>query len=230
MRTVLAAAALLLLVSFAGGALAAEAGAEADPGYATARPALAPLPRETAVATILIGAFLLFIGKKLYRIALVLVGAVLGGHAARLGALLTDQAHNAFLFSLVGSVAGAVITVPLEFVLRMLIGAIAGMVALPLLVSAATTSTPLVILAAFAGLLIGAATTYLFRRAVLIVAFALIGAGVAAIGVASLRAGPGAELILSGPEVLGMMLATAVGISFQYALEAPEEPEEEEEE
>jgi len=205
----------------------AEETREPGPGLARPRPALRPLKREVAVATIVMGAFILLLGKKLYRIALVVVGAMLGGHAARLAALIAGYGESAFLFSLVGAVAGAAITVPLEFVLRMLLGAIAGMVVLPVMVSAATDSAALVILAAFVGLALGAATTYFCRRAVLIGGFSLIGAGMAAVGVASLRASPGGELSLGGAEVLGMMFATAVGIAFQYSLEAPEEPEEE---
>ena len=221
---------LLVAAALASACAAEELEPVPDPGAGVSsrrevRPGAQPMSREGALVTIIAGAFMLFLGKKVYRLAVLMMGALAGAHAARLGAFISGYGDKALLFSAVGAAAGGIISIPLEFVLRMMVGAVAGMVVAPVMTAAVSSSVPAIILSAFVGLLVGAATTYFFRRAVLIVGFSLFGATMAGIGVASLRAAGEPSFALGGVEVLGIMLASTVGVAFQYSLEAPEEPE-----
>ncbi len=212
-RAVIIAAALgLIAVS----ASAAEAPTTLSPG--------APLTREGAVGAMLAGGFLLLFGKKLYRMGVVFFFASLSGMVASFIASVIGQSENATLFGFLGAAAGAILALPLEFIIRMIVGGIAGMVVTPVIVAAFTDSVVAILTAAACGLALGSGLSYLFRRMMLIAGFSMVGAVMLFAGIASYNS-PDGQIELGGGYILGIMLVSAFGISFQYRLESPEEPE-----
>ena len=176
---------------------------------------LAPLPMQLAIPFLIASLFFIFFGCKIYKVGICLYMSSVGGWIA------IALAGDALLYALVGMVLGGLIALPLEVVVRTMIGALAGAVIGVLLTYAVGDNLTTVMIVAGIGFLAGGVVTFFFRRLVLIVGFSLWGATLGTYSVLSLYQGPETEFLTVRPAVVaGLLGAAVIGVVFQYMLDS----------
>jgi hypothetical protein len=174
----------------------------------------------------LLGGVVLFLGWRLYRLTVILVGLSIGaGVAGGLGWLVAGNS-GAFVGGFLGGLVGAAAAWPAEVMIRTASGAIAGMT-LGLLLGSWADSPLAMILCGLGGVLLGGGLTFLFYRALIMAYSSIIGALVVVYGALSVwRPLKTVEL---RPWVLGAVAAlTVVGLCVQRSLDVKEKDKQQE--
>jgi hypothetical protein len=153
--------------------------------YAEKASRLPALSGPLAGGAIIAGLLLLFAGRRLFRIAIVVYFAVLlgmGGHSV--GASL--ETPRPLLGAALGVVVGAALSFPFRVLLRSAIGAAtAGIVAF-LIVQAYTSSVLATAACVLGALIAGGIVTFFFPAPLLVVGFSIAGSVAISVGVLSL--------------------------------------------
>lgn len=174
---------------------------------------------ETAVAAVLTGCFLIFFGYGTYRATIVLYLAVIG---AMIGSVIAQKvaAVHPLAWTLGGGLLGALVAVPVEAFMRVLLGVVSGGVfglAAGSLVGGA--------LHAAVGFGLGAAiggALWVWMGDVFIMAmFALVGSVNALVGIHALAAHYGRPFEIGPLSVAGVLVSSVLGTAFQYILLRP---------
>lgn len=180
---------------------------------------LAPLPMQLAIPFLIASLFFIFFGCKIYKVGICLYMSSVFGQVG--GWIAIAAEGNPLLYTLVGVVVGGLIALPLEVVVRTMIGALAGTVVGVVLAYAVGTNHATLLTAAGIGFLAGGVVTFIFRRLVLIVGFSLWGATLGTYSLLSLYQGPETEFLTVRPAaVVGLLGAAVIGVVFQYMLDS----------
>ncbi len=191
--------------------------------YAEKASLLPRLPDALAILVTIGGLLLLFAGRRLFRVAVVVYFAALAGVTGyAVGQELSDPRPLAG--ALIGAIAGAVVSFPFRVLLRSVIGALtAGLVSF-VMIQAYTSSTMATVAAVGAALVGGGVFTYFFPTPLLIVGFSISGAIAVSVGLMSLLTEGAPERLTYEPwHILSVLAAAVVGTIIQGLIGISEE-------
>jgi hypothetical protein len=183
---------------------------------------LQQLNLDRSIPYLILSLFLVFFGAKIYKVAVILFMASVFGQIGGWIAQAIDA--NALVYTFVAASVGALLALPLEIVVRTIIGAAAGVGIAFIAGTMAAVNLQTLLTVCALGFAAGAAVTFLFRRLTLIVGFSVWGAFLAMHSVMSIYQGraQGEMLVVTDKALIGMLITAVVGVIFQYMLETEE--------
>jgi len=199
-----------------------------DRAAKTASRIIRPLPQPFAVAATVVGFILMLFGQRLFRTGIVLYFMALVGMVGReMGAQFNDST-GPLVGGCAGCLIGAGVALPLRALVRALVGGLTGGIVASILVQSFTSDLVVTLVMVAVGIAASGLLTFFFPKPLLVIGFALFGAVTASIGILSFATEP--VMINNSPRlsylpehIVGVVLATALGILFQSHLGPAEE-------
>ena len=181
------------------------------------------LEPSQAGAAVLTGLFLLFFGFFAYRATIVVYLAIIGALVAQVIGVRVFETSSPWLWILGGALAGAIVAVPVEVFLRVLLGIATG-AGLGLAVGVASAEWEGGLIGLAAGALVGGILWLWLGEVFIMSTFALLGAADALVGILSFLQRDQQTLTIPNYAFALVVFSAFLGTTFQYLLNRPAEP------